>query len=183
MPLNDSEIPRVFLHTGDAYIGVKPTIVSTVLGSCVAISMYSRRTQQGVICHAFLPYRSEIKKESYSSIQICRYVDTAVDHLLKCMLRLGVSKKEIEVKLFGGATGLTTSQVRPPSALGIGNRNVTAALKCLEDNGLYPSKMDVGGNVGRKLLFATHSGDIWMKRLEKQMFRPDKNDISVPRKS
>ncbi len=171
MPLNDSEIPRVFLHTGDAYLGVKPTIVSTVLGSCVAISMFSRRTRQGVICHAFLPYRSETKAENTASIQICRYVDTAVDHLLNCMLRLGVKKNELEVKLFGGATGLTTSQVRPPSALGIGNKNVTAALDCLADKGLRPSRMDVGGNVGRKILFATHSGDIWMKRLEKQMFQ------------
>lgn len=171
MPLKDSEIPRVFLHTGDAYIGVKPTIVSTVLGSCVAISMFSPRTHQGIICHAFLPFRSEAKCENDRSIQICRYVDTAVDHLLKCMLRLGVKKNELEVKLFGGATGLTTNQVRPPSALGIGNRNVSAALDCLEMHGLHPCRMDVGGNVGRKLLFATHSGDIWMKRLEKQMFQ------------
>jgi len=58
MPLKDSEIPRVFLHTGDAYLGVNPTIVSTVLGSCVAISMFSHRTRQGVICHAFLPFRT-----------------------------------------------------------------------------------------------------------------------------
>lgn len=173
MPLKDSEIPRVFLHTGDAYIGVKPTIVSTVLGSCVSISMHSKRARQGVICHAFLPYRAESKKEKGPSIQICRYVDTAVDHLLECMLRLGVKKNEIEVKLFGGATGLTTTQVRPPSALGIGNKNVAAALDCLSDKGLYPSRMDVGGNVGRKILFATHSGDIWMKRLEKRMFPND----------
>ncbi|WP_320171977.1 chemotaxis protein CheD [Maridesulfovibrio sp.] len=169
MPLNDSDIPHVFLHTGDAYIGVKPTIVSTVLGSCVAISMYSRRTKQGVICHAFLPYRAEIKTGNESMIQICRYVDTAVDHLLKCMLRLGVRQNELEVKLFGGATGLTTAQVRPPSALGIGNRNVAAALECLEARGLSPCRMDVGGNVGRKILFATHSGDIWLKRLEKNV--------------
>lgn len=172
MPLKDSEIPRVFLHTGDAYIGVKPTIVSTVLGSCVAISMFSRRTKQGIICHAFLPCRAEAKADNYRSIQICRYVDTAVDHLLKCMLRLGVKKNELEVKLFGGATGLTTTQVRPPSALGIGNKNVSAALDCLAEHGLHPCRMDVGGSVGRKLLFATHSGDIWMKRLEKQMFQP-----------
>ncbi|WP_027720292.1 chemotaxis protein CheD [Maridesulfovibrio zosterae] len=171
MPLSDSEIPRVFLHTGDGYIGVKPTIVSTVLGSCVAVSMFSNRTKQGAICHAFLPYRHEAKAENERSIQICRYVDTAIDHLLSSMLRLGVKKNELEVKLFGGATGLTTAQVRPPSALGIGNRNVKAALDCLAEKGLYPSRMDVGGNVGRKLLFATNSGDIWMKRLEKSMFQ------------
>jgi len=90
------------------------------------------------------------------------------------MLRLGVKKNELEVKLFGGATGLTTSQVRPPSAIGIGNKNVSAALDCLADKGLYPKCMDVGGNVGRKLLFATHSGDIWIKRLEKKMFLTDR---------
>lgn len=167
---NESDIRRVFLHTGDAYIGVKPTIVSTVLGSCVAISMFSPRKKQGVICHAFLPSRSEIKNVSEPSIQICRYVDTAVDHLLKSMRRLGVRKNELEVKLFGGATGLTYSQVRPSCALGIGNRNVDAAMENLKVKGLKPLSMDVGGNVGRKLLFCTYTGDVWIKRLEKKMF-------------
>lgn len=127
------------------------------------------RTRQGVICHAFLPSRSEVKNITERSIQICRYVDTAVDHLLKSMNRLGVHKKELEVKLFGGATGLTYSQVRPSSALGIGNRNVDAALENLKSRGLKPRSMDVGGNVGRKLLFSTYTGDVWIKRLEKKM--------------
>ncbi|WP_415719454.1 hypothetical protein [Maridesulfovibrio sp.] len=103
-------------------------------------------------------------------MQICRYVDTAVAHLLKSMKRLGVRKKELEVKLFGGATGLTSSQVRPSYALGIGNKNVEAALKHLKAHGLEPRSMDVGGNVGRKLLFCTYTGDVWIKRLEKKMF-------------
>ncbi|WP_319777970.1 chemotaxis protein CheD [Maridesulfovibrio sp.] len=170
MSLSNSDISRVFLHTGDAYIGVKPTIVSTVLGSCVAISMFSPRTRQGAICHAFLPSRSEIKNVNEPSVQICRYVDTAVAHLLKSMNRLGVKKNELEVKLFGGATGLTYSQVRPSCALGIGNRNVDAALKHLKEQDLKPRSMDVGGNVGRKLLFCTYTGDVWIKRLEKKMF-------------
>ncbi len=170
MSLNNPDIRRVFLHTGDAYIGVKPTIVSTVLGSCVAISMFSPRTRQGAICHAFLPARSEVKHANEPSLQICRYVDTAVAHLLKSMKRLGVRKKELEVKLFGGATGLTSSQVRPSYALGIGNKNVEAALKHLKAHGLEPRSMDVGGNVGRKLLFCTYTGDVWIKRLEKKMF-------------
>lgn len=170
MSQNETDIPRVFLHTGDAYIGVRPTIVSTVLGSCVAISMFSPRKRQGVICHAFLPSRSEIKDVNEPSIQICRYVDTAVDHLLKSMRRLGVRKNELQVKLFGGSSGLTSSQVRPSSALGIGSRNIEAALVNLEAKGLKPLSMDVGGNLGRKLLFSTYTGDVWIKKLEKKMF-------------
>jgi len=170
MSQNGTDIPRVFLHTGDAYIGVRPTIVSTVLGSCVAISMFSPRKRQGVICHAFLPSRSEIKNVNEPSIQICRYVDTAVDHLLKSMRRLGIRKNELQVKLFGGASGLTSSQVRPSCSLGIGSRNVEAALINLEAKGLKPLSMDVGGNLGRKLLFSTYTGDVWIKKLDKKMF-------------
>ncbi len=169
MPLNNSDIRRVFLHTGDAYIGVTPTLVSTVLGSCVAISMFCPRTRQGAICHAFLPSRVKSPDSREPYLQICRYVDTSVPHLLKSMNRLGVKKNEIEVKLFGGATGLTYSQVRPSCALGIGNRNVEAALEHLKAHGLPPRSMDVGGNVGRKLLFSTYTGDVWIKRLEKKM--------------
>ncbi|MBI9111749.1 chemotaxis protein CheD [Maridesulfovibrio ferrireducens] len=168
MVLKNSDIPHVFLHTGDAFIGVSPTIVSTVLGSCVAITMFSPRMKQGAICHAFLPSRKEINPDKQISIQICRYVDTAVDHLLACMLRIGTRKNELEVKIFGGASGLTLSKVRAPPSFAVGGRNIQMALDSLSAIGLHPKAMDTGGNVGRKILFATHSGNIWLKRLDKQ---------------
>lgn len=176
MDLKHSDIPHVFLHTGDAFIGVKPTIVSTVLGSCVSISMFSARLRQGAICHAFLPSRKEIDPHRRESVQICRYVDTAVDYLLECMTRIGANKSELEVKMFGGSSGLTISQIRPPNFFSVGDRNVKMAFKCLKEKGLSPKAMDVGGNIGRKILFATHSGDIWMKRLDKQTLL--KNNLS-----
>lgn len=158
---------QVFLHTGDVYIGVTPTMVSTVLGSCVAITMFAPRLKQGIICHSFLPHIAEATNRESGRIQICRYVDTAVDHLLETMLKLGASKNDLEIKLFGGANGIASNKVRVSSAFSIGEKNVKTALKCLADNSLKPSVMDVGGNVGRKLFFSTNTGDIWLKRLGK----------------
>ena len=168
MDLKNSDIPHVFLHTGDAFIGVRPAIVSTVLGSCVSISMFSSQLKQGAICHAFLPSRKEIDPDKQESVQICRYVDTAIDYLLECMTRIGANQSRLEVKIFGGSSGLTASHVRAPNFFSVGERNVKTALRCLTEKGLHPKAMDVGGNVGRKILFATHSGDIWLKRLDKQ---------------
>lgn len=165
MSLTKNSTPQVFLHTGDVYLGVSPTIVSTVLGSCVAITMFSPRLKLGVICHSFLPRVTESKPRYDGRIQICRYVDTAVEHLLESMAKLGINKTELEIKLFGGANGIAQNKVRVSSAFSVGERNVRTALECLAANSLKPIAMDVGGQVGRKLFFATHTGDIWMKRL------------------
>lgn len=140
-------------------------MVSTVLGSCVAITMFNPKFKQGVICHSFLPNSSESRLRDYGRLQICRYVDTAVEHLLESMIKLGSKKKDLEIKLFGGANGITQSEVRVSSAFSIGERNVDMALKCLSEHGLKPIAMDVGGQSGRKLFYATHTGDIWLKRL------------------
>ncbi|OEU66798.1 MAG: chemotaxis protein CheD [Desulfovibrio sp. S3730MH75] len=168
-----SDIPHVFLHTGDAFIGISPTIVSTVLGSCVAITMFSPQLKQGCICHAFLPSRTEISPDKKSPLQICRYVDTAVDYLLECMLRIGAKKNNLEIKIFGGSQGLTTNRVRAPLYMAVGDRNIIMAEKCLKKKGLHPVATDVGGSSGRKILYATHTGDIWLKRLDKTTFDLD----------
>ncbi|WP_031484738.1 chemotaxis protein CheD [Maridesulfovibrio frigidus] len=175
------DIPHVFLHTGDAFLGVSPTIVSTVLGSCVAITMFSPKLKQGCICHAFLPSRNEISPDKKISLQICRYVDTAVDYLLECMLRIGAKKNHLEVKLFGGSQGLIANRVRAPQYMAVGDRNVTMAKKCLKEKGLHPIAADVGGNVGRKILYATHTGDLWLKRLDRQTFDLD-NKAPMPKR-
>jgi chemotaxis protein CheD len=159
--------PQIFLHTGDVYIGVSPTMVSTVLGSCVAITMHEPDMEQGIICHSFLPRVSESRDRVNGRIQICRYVDTAVEHLLQTMLKLGAKKKNLEIKLFGGSNGIANKRVRVSSAFSVGERNVSTALECLAKHSLKPIAMDVGGNVGRKLFFDTQTGDIWLKRLGK----------------
>jgi len=159
-------LPKVFLLTGDCYIGVQPTLVTTVLGSCLAVTMHAPRHGIGTICHAFLPDSSSGKRNKLGEPQICRFVDTALQNMLETLDKIGIPRRELVIKMFGGSTGLAVRGMEH-SSYNIGLRNVEMANKLLKFARLDVSLKDVGGNHGRKIMFHTHTGEVWLKRLSK----------------
>ena len=160
-----SQYPSVFLHTGDCFLGVKPTLVTTVLRSCVAVTMFSPRLEAGIICHAFLPESKRVPRSAVLEPQVCRFVDTAMPNMFGSMARLGCDPGELVIKLFGGAAGFAIGADGGNGNFRVGQRNIAAVLAHLEAEGLAPAAQDVGGEVGRKIHFLTHTGEVWVKRL------------------
>lgn len=161
------EYPRIFLQTGDCFLAVQPTLVTTVLGSCVAITMTSKERGVGAICHAFLPNSQEAHSRGQRDPQVCRFVNTAIENMLQGMNKLRVPINTLQVKLFGGGAGIAVRRVEDNS-YNIGRRNVEMAHKILHNWGLDIETEDVGGSQGRKLHFLSSTGEIWMKRLTGQ---------------
>lgn len=161
------EYPRVFLQTGDCFLAVQPTLVTTVLGSCVAITMTCKDRGIGAICHAFLPDSLDRHGRERKDPQVCRFVNTAIENMLQGMNKLGVPINSLQVKVFGGASGISVRRVED-SSYNVGRRNIEAAHKLLNNWGLKIDSEDVGGNLGRKLHFLSSTGEIWMKRLTGQ---------------
>lgn len=157
--------PRIFLHTGDCFIGVQPTMVSTVLGSCVAVTMYSPETSISTICHAFLP-DSTANCRAAADPQPCRHVDTAVETMLSALTRLGADLNRLEVKIMGGASGLG-GMPKGGSQFNIGFRNVAMAQAMLAERGIAVKATHVGGSRGRNVRLLTHTGEIWIKQLSR----------------
>lgn len=155
-------LPKVFLQTGDCFIGVQPTLVTTVLGSCLAVTLHAPKQGFGTVCHAFLPDSSADRHKA--DPQICRYVDTALMNMLESLDRLGVPRRELVIKMFGGSNGIALRGVETTS-YNIGLRNVEMARKLLKFARLNVAVEDVGGNRGRKIMFHTQTGEIWLKRL------------------
>jgi len=83
-------LERYFLKPGELMITEVPTIVTTVLGSCVAITMFSERCSVGGICHAMLP-----KGSLAHPTDRFRYVDTSILYMVHLFETLGVRKVEI----------------------------------------------------------------------------------------
>lgn len=157
-------LPKVFLQTGDCFFGVQPTLVTTVLGSCLAVTMHVPSWGIGTICHAFLPDSSEDRVRGGSDPQICRYVDTALQNMLESLDKIGIPRRELVVKMFGGSTGIAVRGMEY-SSYDIGRRNIEMARKLLRFARIEVQVSDVGGPKGRKLLFNTQSGEVWVKRL------------------
>lgn len=148
-------LESIYLKPGELAVAERPALVSTVLGSCVAVTLFSPRLGVGAICHAMLPLAEG--REGF------KFVDTSLAHMLESFERLGVTKRELVAKLFGGADMFEV--LRPASSPTVGWQNVQAARTILQREGLHLSASDTGGQQGRKLLFYSHTGEVLLKRL------------------
>lgn len=159
------QYPKVFLQTGDCFLGVRPTLVTTVLGSCVAVALSDPVRGIGAICHAFLPESAQFANGGGREPQVCRFVDTALDTMFSSLSRLKISPQSLVIKVFGGATGIMSGD--RANLYDIGGRNVKAVRQWLMRQGLPIASSQTGGNQGRKLMFLTHTGDVWIKLLNR----------------
>jgi chemotaxis protein CheD len=147
---------NIYLKPGEVLITQTPTLVSTVLGSCIAVTMFSPSRGFGAICHAMLP-RSDGREGDM------RYVDTAIQHLYQGVIEHS-SSNDLVIKLFGGAQVLNTGE-RAADKKTVGDQNVLQAEEVLASLGLVVSARDTGGIKGRKLFFCTRSGDVFVRRM------------------
>jgi chemotaxis protein CheD len=78
---------------------------------------------------------------------------------------LNIPRNDIEVKIFGGADVLKTSSGRRRIST-VGRQNIQMAINTLADFNMSAYVMDVGGKVGRKIIFSTGTGEIFLNRLK-----------------
>ena len=151
-----SHSQSVFLKPGEVVVTRTPLLVSTVLGSCVTVTMYSPLHGIGAICHAMLPRGGDRDND-------LRYVDTALLHIYRKLAEYGAGR-ELEVKLFGGAQLLEAAKGASAKRT-VGAQNVARARAVLASLGLTIVASDTGGFRGRKLFFCTRSGDVYVRRM------------------
>jgi chemotaxis protein CheD len=152
-----------YLKPGSWYFGPITGIIRTILGSCVAVTMFHRRSGRSAICHAVMPICDQNGSCGVYCAEHSRYTDCIVRAMAGLFFEQGVKAKEIEVKLFGGSNGL--GGAGDLTRTGVGKQNVTQARKALQEKDLFLKVSDVGGAAGRKLLFDTSTGEVMIKKL------------------
>jgi chemotaxis protein CheD len=146
-------VRTAYLHPGQVVVSAEPVQVSTILGSCVAICLYDDRAGLGGLNHFVLPDLSTIEPSP-------RYAGPAFRELLTRLRALGARSAALQAKIFGGSDTLGFS-----AETTIGARNVESARSLLALAGIPVVGEDVGGPVGRKLLFDTNGGAAWVRLL------------------
>ena len=138
-------------------MGRDPTVISTVLGSCVAVCLYDHVRQVGGMNHYVLALWNGdgLATPKYGNIAIERLIE----RLTSC--DFGCRVFDLQAKIFGGASILDDRA----KGFNIGQRNVNIAFNTLAKKGIEIISSDVGGNVGRKLHFHTDTGDVFLKRM------------------
>ncbi len=159
MHRGEALLAKIYLKPGELVTTGEPVMVTTVLGSCVSVTMFHSRTGAAAICHGMLPYGG--KSESF------KYIDSSVRYMIGYFDSFKIMRKEIQVKLFGGADMFNSTQPGV-SNLTVGWQNISAATHCLGEYGLVPKVRDVGGCKGRKLVFKTDTGAVFVKKMSER---------------
>jgi chemotaxis protein CheD len=158
--------PHIYLKPGELCISKHPAVVTTVLGSCVSVTLFHPVSGFAAICHVLQPKCPRPDLCGPECQHRYRYAVCTIEEMARRLLRHGLFAKEIEVKLFGGAAmiGSQRSESLPHS---VGQQNVKAAIETISASGLILKVMDVGGGFGRKIIFDTRTGEVFMKRLQR----------------
>lgn len=149
-----------FLMIGEGGLYQEPMAVQTVLGSCVSVTFLHQPTRAGAIFHALLPNWAEFEKTPFPANPY-KYVNSAVERICADFTKLGIKLENIECKVFGGANALM------PGEFGTGMKNVQMAFETLARHRIRVVATNVGGNFGRKLLYISSTGDVFVKHLNK----------------
>jgi chemotaxis protein CheD len=140
---------EVAVGMGQSALAREPTRLTTILGSCVAVTLYSPRRRQGMLSHVVLP------QSKGSTSNPAKFADTAVPHMLSALKSQGVEPREITAKLVGGACMFGKGICAQ-----IGESNIQAVVQALEAAGIRIAGRDVGGYSGRRICFDPATGCI-----------------------
>lgn len=143
------ERKRVYLQPGRVVVALEPTVITTILGSCVAICLWDDRLHCGGMNHYMLPFETSPKSGS------ARFGTEAWSQLLGGMIQLGARREHLRAAVFGGACVTETFRMNPEH---VGARNAQLAASLLSSERIHVVHRDVGGRLGRKLLYETDSG-------------------------
>jgi chemotaxis protein CheD len=155
LPETDPNARTHYLQPGALLASAEPHVVTTIVGSCVAVCLTDATAGVGGMNHFLLPHR--VGSESSP-----RYGTIAVPLLIERVIALGARKHSLEAKVFGGAHVMGALSGRGGH---LGEKNVELAFRLLWDAGIPVTAEDVNGERGRKVIFHTHNGSTWVRRL------------------
>jgi len=141
---------------GERYVTDQDLLIETVLGSCIAVCMRDPLTKVAGMNHFLLP-----GDENNDAHQTGRYGVHAMELLMNDMLAQGANRFRIEAKVFGGGNVNSTSKFQ------VGDQNTKFIMDFLTVEGIPIVAKDVGGDVGRRIIFFAHTGRVKMRRLDK----------------
>jgi len=147
----------LYLLPGALYLGNEVQEVKTLLGSCVAVTLWHPKDKICGMTHIVLPSGRQDDSNP-------KYATGAIQHLMQTLAKHGYQPKEFKVGVYGG--GRMFGKGDEPGLIDVGNSNVKKTLALLKDAGFRVAEHDVQGSVYRHVLLDRDSGTIRVKCTE-----------------
>ena len=147
------------LLPGETYVSTSfDEVITTVLGSCVSVCLWSPKARCGGMNHFMLPDGDRNSGWGPPTSNATRYGTHAMEFLVNELLKRGALRTDLRLKAFGGGRvmgGLSD----------IGARNIAFIRRFARDEGMEFVSSDLGGPWPRKVLFFPLSGRARIKKL------------------
>ncbi|NMA91465.1 MAG: chemotaxis protein CheD [Amphibacillus sp.] len=155
------EIKTIKVGIADLKFVKAPDVIRTSgLGSCVGVVIYDPTIKIAGMAHVMLPDSKSAKKEGLNQY---KYADTAIPILVDTLLKDGARKYALKAKIAGGAQMFAFSAKN--DMLRVGQRNVEAVKKQLEDYQIPIIAEDVHGNSGRTIEFSPETSMLYIRTI------------------
>jgi len=149
---------EIVLQPGEFHFGDRNTRIRTLLGSCVAITLWHPKLLVGGMCHFLLPSRPLIPRSCDG-----RYGEEAMALLIAAIASHGTKPREYEAKLFGG--GNMFPGKGKADAFDVGTRNADIAMQMLARHGIVPKATSLGQAGYRNVYFDVGTGNVWVRHV------------------
>jgi len=141
---------RTSIIQGEIAVGDKPgMLITTLLGSCVAVCLHDSVAHVGGMNHFLLGEPGHGHRQSNADMQ--RYGIHAMELLINAMMAKGAMRHRLKAHLYGGANII--------AGLGpIGSGNAAFAERFMATEGIEIGYRDLGGSQARKVEFMPYEG-------------------------
>jgi chemotaxis protein CheD len=137
---------------GEYKIGKNILLKVMGLGSCIGVILSDVSTGICGIAHVLLPGASNAGE--------AKYAETAIEKMFEDMVKMGARKSRITAKFAGGAQVFKHMNLE---ILKIGDRNAISVEEALVKRNIPILAKDVGGEVGRNVIFNPMDGSMIVK--------------------
>lgn len=148
---------ELFIHPGEWYFGGAHNRLRTLLGSCVALTVWHPRLQIGGMCHYLLPQAAPSNGKQAADP---RYGVHALKLLRQAMEKNGAIT-EYQLGCFGGSD-MFAGRIKGR----VGELNIMLAMQWLTDCRLTLKHQDTGGFASRSVILDVRNGQILLRRAD-----------------
>lgn len=162
MPKNKIKniLGRRVIEPGGFYFGEDEDDIYTLLGSCVAVTMWDPMRHLAGMCHVVLPDR--VNEKSHT-----RFASCAIKEFLKKIDEFNTVPMNYEVGVYGGGNMFPSIAKNPDDLIGM--KNFKEIEKLLLAAGFTIKFKDVGGSFARKLTLNRMTGSISLEHVKTEM--------------
>jgi two-component system chemotaxis response regulator CheB len=151
-----ADIGKVFLLPGEYFISKQPHVISTLLGSCVAVCLYHPQLKFGGMNHFMLPTSPQKERSG-------KFGDYATAVLLQFMERTVGSLSGLQAIVSGGANVINAVG----SGVQIGERNIETARDILRKHNIPIIREHTGGTLGLKLHYQNWDNKLMVEQMDR----------------